>query len=175
MIEDKSATEKRRASKPFTFKESLKILNEIHFGSCVIRSGRNRGSKRIWWTNLQGENYYAMFPREKSWKEIIEFAKQQLPVWDKAMLFEVGDVIDFEWFNGRKCQGIILERDDSRKDYLVESLAFLTRNSSSRQLTKRLTNHDLKFYRKAVKVNSAEEIVEEGDRCNQNIEVAFSS
>jgi hypothetical protein len=66
------------------------------------------------------------------------------------MLFEVGDVIDFEWFNCRKCQDPILERDDSRSDYLIESLAFLSRRDSKRRVTKRLTNYDLKFYKKAV-------------------------
>jgi hypothetical protein len=150
MKQDKIHCLDEKVSKPLTYKQALAILREMHFGACVIRSGRNRGSKRIWWTTEKGENYYQMFLRETSWEYIIEVAKQQLPVWDNAMLFEVGDVIDFEWFNGRKCQGTILERDDSRSDYLIESLAFLSRRDSKRRVTKRLTNYDLKFYRKAV-------------------------
>ena len=100
MKQDKIPDVNGKISKPLTYKQALAILCEMHFGACVIRKGRNRGSKRIWWTTETGENYYQMFLPETTWNYIIEVAKQRLPMWDKAMLFEVGDVIDFEWFNG---------------------------------------------------------------------------
>lgn len=135
--------------KPLTFTQARKILNDMHFSACVIRNGRARGIKRIWWTTLDGVNYHTPFPRETSWENIIEFAKQQLPVWDRDWVFEVGDVIEFDWFYGVRSQGIILSRGTSGKDYVVESEVFAKTGGERRRS---LTNYDLKFPRNAVRV-----------------------
>lgn len=136
-----------RKQKPLNFTEARKILNDMHFGACVIRSGRTRGSKRIWWTDIDGINWNTPFLRETTWEEIIEYAKQQLPVWDKAWLFEVGDVIEFEWFYGRRSRGVVLSRGElGGTDYLIESEVF---GGSG---TRSLTNYDLKFHKKAMKI-----------------------
>jgi hypothetical protein len=137
-------------TKELTFTEARKILNDMHFGACVIRNGRARGTKKIWWTSTDGTNYHTPFVRETSWETVVEFAKQQLPVWDKAWLFEVGDVIEFEWFYGEQCRGVILSRGESGgMDYVIQSEAFSRTGGSG---TTSITNYSLKFQQKAVKV-----------------------
>lgn len=133
------------------FTEACQILNQMHFGACVIRSGRSRGTKKIWWTSLEGKTNFTPFVRETTWEHIIEFAKQQLPVWDKAWLFEVGDVIEFDWFYKMRSRGIILERDESIQSYVIQSEAFRT-PTGGRSDRRRLTNYDLKFAKNAIKI-----------------------
>ena len=135
--------------KPSTFKSALTILNEMHFSANVTRSGINRGTKHIWWTSLKGDNFGTAFLRETSWEEIIEYAQQQTPVWDKAWLFEVGDVVEFEWFYKTKARGIIVRRGDCTRDYTIQSSAFKGTGVSDKRT---LTNYDLKFHKKAVKI-----------------------
>lgn len=134
------------------FKEALQILNEIHFGAAVIRSGRARGMKRIWWVTLDGINMGLAFPRDTTWEKIIEFAKGQPPAWDKSWSFSVGDIIEFDWFYGQRVQGIILSRKDSCAHYSIQSSAF----SGYRNSQGSLGNYDLTFHRKATKLGGAD-------------------
>lgn len=138
-------------TKALKFTEACQILNQMHFGACVIRSGRSRGTKKIWWTSLEGKINFTPFVRETTWEHIIEFAKQQLPVWDKAWLFEVGDVIEFDWFYKRRLQGVIVERIDSTQSYAIQSEEFLT-PGGGRSERRSATNYDLRFVKNAIKI-----------------------
>jgi hypothetical protein len=141
--------EEAKKVKPLTFKQAHEILNEMHFGACVFRSGKNRGSKRIWWTTLAGQNMHTPFRKETPWEVIIDFAQKQTPVWDRAWLFKVGDIIEFELLKTRH-KGIILERNYLTHYYLVQSPVFKEMGSVSDK--RPLTNYDLTFYKKAVKI-----------------------
>lgn len=131
------------------FTEAQEILNAMHFGARVVRKGRCRGMKQIWWTTTDGVSAQTPFTRETTWETILDYAKQQLPVWDRAMLFEIGDVIEFDW-KGRT-QAVVVEIEWGIQHYVLESPVFEKGWFGHRRS---FGNYDLKFHKKAVKVGA---------------------
>jgi hypothetical protein len=136
-------------TKVLKFKEALEILNSMHFGARVVRSGRRRGVKEIWWVTLDGASTYTPFSRETTWEKVIEHAKLQLPVWDRARMFVPGDIIEFDW-QGRT-QAIVVDFIPTGERYVLKSEVF------DNKLNQRdFGNYDLKFHKNAVKVGELE-------------------
>ncbi len=140
-------------SKPLRLCEAQEILHSMHFGARVQRNGRGRGTKHLIWTDLKGNNYYQPFLPETSWEEIIEFANTQMPVWDKALLFRKGDIVELDWGYKTRIQAEVLGVPGDKgiqggHNYVLRSPAF----QSNRSNIKWLTNYDLKFCKNAIKV-----------------------
>jgi hypothetical protein len=137
-------------SKPMKFREALQRLDSMHFGVRVVKSGRCRGVKEIWWTTLDGLNTGARFVRETDWGAILDYAEQQLPVWDRAMMFQSGDIIEFDW-QGRTTATVI--DLTSNHHYILQSSVFQSGWCGCRR---QFGNYDLRFFRNAVKVAELE-------------------
>lgn len=105
------------------------------------------------WTDLKGTNYQRSFPSTSTWEEAIEFAQSLTPVWDKALVFETGDIIELEWITKNRIQAEVLGvpgdgGPQGNHNYALLSPEFC----GSRSNTKFLTNYALKFHMKAIKV-----------------------
>lgn len=134
------------------FQEALKILSEMHFGARVIQTGNRYGVKEIWWVTLNGENVFTPFEPETTWEYIINYAHQKLPVWDKAMMFEAGDIIEFDWQQERT-RATVVDSDAILDRYILESPAFKKGFHGHRR---KFGNFELKFQKNAVKVGELE-------------------
>lgn len=132
------------------YEESLQILTEMCFHVRVIRNGRNRGEKEIWWTTLDGICKCTRFTCETSWEKIIEYASSKLPVWNGTLLFQIGDIIEFDW-EGKRIKAKVVAIDAEISHYELESLSF---KKGWHGHQRKMGNYDLKFYRNAIKIGS---------------------
>jgi hypothetical protein len=142
-------------NKAFKLCEAQEILHEMHFGARVQRNGRGRGWKYLMWTDLKGNNYHQPFSPQTTWEEIIEFAKTQVPVWDKALLFAKGDIIELDWGYKTRIQALVLgvPGDGGIHGYSYELQSPGFKNKSGIYW---LNNYDLKFHKNAVKISRSE-------------------
>lgn len=145
-------------SKPLKYGEALEILHAMHFNARVVRTGRRRGTKEIFWTTLDGVNYCTPFARERTWEEIIEFAKSQPPAWDKAPIFQKGDIIEMTWGRKRIRATVVKGLGEGFPDfkYTLDSPEFYCAVMTEKT-HKDFTNYDLKFCKQAVKVGEVKD------------------
>jgi hypothetical protein len=135
---------------PLQLKEAIALLRPLHFSARVQRSGKNRGWKFLVWTTQEGQPYYRDFAPKTTWEEIIEYAKTLPSPWDKAMMFEKGDLIELDswWGKKERIQALVLEVGcPTPNHYELYSLSFPEKSH-----IRSLGNHDLKFHKNAEKI-----------------------
>lgn len=132
--------------------EAKKILAELHFTLYLHRRGKLKGVKELMFTCMDGIARRMLFRPTTSYEEIIAAAKTEIiskfDIWDKKLLFALGDEIEITW-DKKRIKAIIVSCPTF--DYPLYKL-----NSSEFPIiNKSFSTLDLKFYKKAILIRSA--------------------